>query len=86
MGMKDQLQAFFAPPRGMRKVVVSTNVAEASVTIDGIVYVVDAGFSKIDYMKDGVQHLVISPISQSAANQRAGPARRTDAPASRAGF
>jgi ATP-dependent RNA helicase DDX35 len=42
--------AVFAPSReGERKVVVATNVAEASVTIDGIVYVVDCGFVKVSY-------------------------------------
>ena len=44
----DQQLAVFEPsPRGVRKVVLSTNIAEASVTIDGIVYVVDYGFVKV---------------------------------------
>jgi len=45
----DQQLAVFEPaPENSRKVIVSTNVAEASVTIDGIVYVVDSGFVKVN--------------------------------------
>lgn len=43
----DQLAVFQAPERGTRKVVISTNIAEASVTIDGIRFVVDSGFVKV---------------------------------------
>jgi len=43
----DQLQVFQATEKGSRKVVVSTNIAEASVTIDGIRFVVDSGFVKV---------------------------------------
>jgi ATP-dependent RNA helicase DDX35 len=43
----DQQRVFAPAPRGVRKVVVATNVAEASITIDGIVYVVDSGFVKL---------------------------------------
>jgi hypothetical protein len=44
-----QLAAFEPPPRGTRKVVVSTNVAEASVTIEGIKFVVDSGLVKVSF-------------------------------------
>ena len=43
----EQLAVFQPAPDGERKVIVATNVAEASVTIDGIVYVVDCGFAKV---------------------------------------
>ncbi|GAA5995883.1 uncharacterized protein JCM10292_004806 [Rhodotorula paludigena] len=62
-----------------RKVVVSTNIAETSLTIDGIVYVVDPGFSKqkIYNPRIRVESLLVSPISKASANQRAGRAGRT---------
>lgn len=73
-----QLRAFQPPPRGVRKVVVATNVAETSVTIPGIVYVVDSGFAKIVSFnpRSGMEALVVTPISQANANQRAGRAGR----------
>ena len=62
-----------------RKVVVSTNIAETSLTIDGIVYVVDPGFSKqkVYNPRIRVESLLISPISKASAQQRAGRAGRT---------
>ncbi|GAA5891469.1 hypothetical protein JCM6882_004480 [Rhodosporidiobolus microsporus] len=62
-----------------RKVVISTNIAETSLTIDGIVYVVDPGFSKqkIYNPRIRVESLLVSPISKASANQRAGRAGRT---------
>lgn len=65
--------------RPNRKVVVSTNIAETSVTIDGVVYVVDPGFSKqkVYNPRIRVESLLVSPISQASAQQRAGRAGRT---------
>ncbi|KAF8124649.1 P-loop containing nucleoside triphosphate hydrolase protein [Mycena galopus ATCC 62051] len=62
-----------------RKIVVSTNVAETSLTIDGIVYVVDPGFSqqKVYNPRIRVESQLISPISKASAQQRAGRAGRT---------
>ena len=62
-----------------RKVVVSTNIAETSLTIDGIVYVVDPGFSKqkVYNPRIRVEILLVSPISKASAQQRAGRAGRT---------
>jgi len=62
-----------------RKVVVSTNIAETSLTIDGIVYVVDPGFSKqkVYNPRIRVESLLVSPISRASARQRAGRAGRT---------
>jgi pre-mRNA-splicing factor ATP-dependent RNA helicase DHX15/PRP43 len=62
-----------------RKVVISTNIAETSLTIDGIVYVVDPGFSKqkVYNPRVRVESLLVSPISKASAQQRAGRAGRT---------
>ena len=62
-----------------RKVVVSTNIAETSLTIDGIVYVIDPGFSKqkVYNPRIRVESLLVSPISRASARQRAGRAGRT---------
>eukprot|EP01025_Chloroclados_australasicus_P055757 TRINITY_DN6830_c0_g1_i3.p1 TRINITY_DN6830_c0_g1~~TRINITY_DN6830_c0_g1_i3.p1 ORF type:complete len:736 (+),score=89.37 TRINITY_DN6830_c0_g1_i3:2-2209(+) len=62
-----------------RKIVVATNIAETSLTIDGIVYVIDPGFAKqkVYNPRVRVESLLISPISRASANQRAGRAGRT---------
>jgi pre-mRNA-splicing factor ATP-dependent RNA helicase DHX15/PRP43 len=62
-----------------RKCIVATNIAETSLTIDGIVYVVDPGFSKqkIYNPRIRVESLLVSPISKASAQQRAGRAGRT---------
>lgn len=74
-----------APPpfrtggRPGRKCIVATNIAETSLTIDGIVYVVDPGFSKqkVYNPRIRVESLLVSPISKASAQQRAGRAGRT---------
>ncbi|KAJ8025069.1 ATP-dependent RNA helicase DHX8 [Holothuria leucospilota] len=60
-------------------VVIATNIAETSLTIDGIYYVVDPGFvkQKVYNSKTGMDQLVVTPISQAQAKQRAGRAGRT---------
>jgi pre-mRNA-splicing factor ATP-dependent RNA helicase DHX15/PRP43 len=62
-----------------RKVIVSTNIAETSLTIDGIVYVIDPGFAKqkVYNPRIRVESLLVSPISKASAHQRAGRAGRT---------
>jgi len=62
-----------------RKVVVATNIAETSITIDGIVYVVDPGFSKqkVFNPRIGAEALLVTPVSKASAAQRAGRAGRT---------
>ncbi|EAQ86671.1 hypothetical protein CHGG_07924 [Chaetomium globosum CBS 148.51] len=62
-----------------RKVIFSTNISEASVTIDGIVYVVDSGFVKLRAYdpKTGIESLTATPLSKASAAQRAGRAGRT---------
>lgn len=80
-----QQQRIFEPApeshngRPGRKVIVSTNIAETSLTIDGIVYVVDPGFSKqkVYNPRIRVESLLVSPISKASAQQRAGRAGRT---------
>ena len=67
------------PLTGARKVVIATNVAETSLTIDGIYYVIDPGFAKQNAYdpKLGMDSLVVMPISQAQARQRSGRAGRT---------
>ncbi|KAJ9623058.1 DEAH-box ATP-dependent RNA helicase prp43 [Taxawa tesnikishii (nom. ined.)] len=62
-----------------RKCIISTNIAETSLTIDGIVYVIDPGFSKqkVYNPRIRVESLLVSPISKASAQQRAGRAGRT---------
>ncbi|KAI8051129.1 P-loop containing nucleoside triphosphate hydrolase protein [Syncephalis plumigaleata] len=76
--LERQMAVFESAGYNTRKVIVATNVAEASLTIDGIVYVVDCGFVKIKaYNPDtGMDRLVITPVSQASAQQRAGRAGR----------
>eukprot|EP00884_Botryococcus_braunii_P019060 jgi/Botrbrau1/5838/Bobra.0366s0019.1 len=74
-----QTRIFDPAPSGTRKCVIATNIAEASLTIDGIYYVVDPGFAKqkVYNPKIGMDSLVVAPISQASAKQRAGRAGRT---------
>ncbi|XP_037940793.1 ATP-dependent RNA helicase DHX8-like isoform X2 [Teleopsis dalmanni] len=74
-----QTRIFDPAPAGSRKVVIATNIAETSLTIDGIFYVVDPGFvkQKVYNSKTGFDSLVVTPISQASAKQRAGRAGRT---------
>jgi pre-mRNA-splicing factor ATP-dependent RNA helicase DHX15/PRP43 len=80
-------QAIFGPAPGPRKpggimgrkVIVSTNIAETSLTIDGVVFVIDPGFSKqkVYNPRIRVESLLVTPISKASAQQRAGRAGRT---------
>ncbi|CAA0262538.1 unnamed protein product [Arabidopsis thaliana] len=74
-----QAKIFEPTPEGARKVVLATNIAETSLTIDGIKYVVDPGFSKMKSYnpRTGMESLLITPISKASATQRAGRAGRT---------
>jgi ATP-dependent RNA helicase DHX8/PRP22 len=74
-----QTRIFDPAPPGSRKVVLATNIAETSLTIDGIYYVVDPGFvkQKVFNSKSGMDALVVTPISQAQASQRSGRAGRT---------
>ena len=79
-------EKIFEPPPGPnikgikgRKIVVATNIAESSITIDGIVYVVDPGFTKqkVFNPRGKMESLLINIISKENADQRAGRAGRT---------
>lgn len=74
-----QSRIFEPSPKGARKCVVATNIAEASLTIDGIYYVVDPGFCKQKAYNPrlSMDSLIVTPISQASARQRAGRAGRT---------
>lgn len=74
-----QSRIFEPAPPGARKCVLATNIAEASLTIDGIYYVVDPGFckQKVYNPKLSMDSLVVCPISAASARQRAGRAGRT---------
>ncbi|KAI5070716.1 hypothetical protein GOP47_0015059 [Adiantum capillus-veneris] len=74
-----QSKIFEETPEGARKVVLATNIAETSLTIDGIKYVIDPGFCKQKSYnpRTGMESLIVTPISKAAAQQRAGRAGRT---------
>ena len=77
--MSEQLKVFErTPSRNTRKVIVSTNIAETSLTIPGIVHVIDCGFMKLKAYDPrlGSESLITVPVSKSSANQRAGRAGR----------
>ncbi|RZF39395.1 hypothetical protein LSTR_LSTR000916 [Laodelphax striatellus] len=74
-----QAKIFQRSPEGLRKCVVATNIAETSLTVDGIMYVVDSGYCKLKVYNPriGMDALQIYPISQANSNQRSGRAGRT---------
>ncbi|XP_056396581.1 pre-mRNA-splicing factor ATP-dependent RNA helicase DHX16 [Hyla sarda] len=76
-----QAKIFDPTPPGARKVVVATNIAETSLTIDGIIYVIDPGFCKQKSYnaRTGMESLIVTPCSKASANQRAGRAGRVAA-------
>ena len=75
----DQLKVFRPGGRGTRKVVVATNIAETSITIEGVAYVIDSCFVKMKWYnpESNVDSLIITEISQASGKQRAGRAGRT---------
>ncbi|WBW74107.1 ATP-dependent RNA helicase, spliceosomal Dhx35 [Schizosaccharomyces osmophilus] len=78
--LDEQLRVFDIYEKRFRKVIFSTNIAEASVTIDGIVYVVDCGLCKLRIFNpySRITKLIRVPISKSNAVQRTGRAGRTN--------
>ncbi|MED6278073.1 Pre-mRNA-splicing factor ATP-dependent RNA helicase PRP16 [Characodon lateralis] len=74
-----QAKIFQKAPDGVRKCIVATNIAETSLTVDGIMFVVDSGYCKLKVFNPriGMDALQVYPISQANANQRSGRAGRT---------
>ncbi|MCL2805073.1 MAG: ATP-dependent RNA helicase [Treponema sp.] len=79
LGKEEQEKVFEAAPKGKTKVVISTNIAETSVTIDGITAVIDSGLAKLNWYnpRTFTSSLIEQPISKASANQRKGRAGRT---------
>jgi RNA helicase HrpA len=79
LGKDEQERVFDKAPWGKTKAVVATNIAETSVTIDGITAVIDSGLSKTNFYnpKTFTSSLVEGPISKASCNQRKGRAGRT---------
>ena len=79
LSKEEQERIFIPTPPGKTKVVVATNIAETSVTIDGITTVVDSGLAKTNYYnpKTFTSSLLEGPISKASCNQRKGRAGRT---------
>ncbi|KAM0789668.1 hypothetical protein ACM66B_006531 [Microbotryomycetes sp. NB124-2] len=78
----EQAKAFLPAPPSTRKIVLATNVAETSITIPGIRFVIDTGLAKEKqfHASVGIDSLVVESISQSSAMQRTGRAGRVQAP------
>lgn len=76
--LSEQRAALAPAPRGMRKVILATSVAETSLTIDGVGVVIDSGVSRVPRFdpRRGMSGLVTVPVSQASAEQRRGRAGR----------
>ena len=76
---EEQERVFDDAPFGKRKVIVSTNIAETSVTINGVTTVIDSGLAKLNFYnpRTYTSSLVETPVSKASCNQRRGRAGRT---------
>ncbi|KAG0181537.1 hypothetical protein DFQ29_008001 [Apophysomyces sp. BC1021] len=74
-----QSRIFEPTPEGARKVILATNIAETSITVDGVAFVIDPGFTKQKSFnpRTGMEALTVVPASRASATQRAGRAGRT---------
>jgi HrpA-like RNA helicase len=79
LGKEEQERVFDPAPKGKTKVVISTNIAETSVTIDGIATVIDSGLAKLNHYnpRTFTSSLVEQAIAKASCNQRKGRAGRT---------
>ena len=73
-----QQRVFQPAPRSTRKIIIATNIAETSVTVPGVRFVIDSGKAKVKQFRTsiGMESLLVKPISQSSAIQRQGRAGR----------
>lgn len=78
LGIEEQNKVF-NQYKDKRKIVIATNIAETSITIDGIIFVIDPGYSKINYYnpRTFTSFLEVKPISKASCDQRKGRAGRT---------
>lgn len=76
---EEQERVFDPAPFGRKKVIISTNIAETSVTIDGITSVIDSGLAKLNFYspRTYTSSLIETPVSKASCNQRRGRAGRT---------
>ncbi|NLC92870.1 MAG: ATP-dependent RNA helicase, partial [Treponema sp.] len=76
---EEQERVFDDPPEGKKKVVISTNIAETSVTIRDITTVIDCGLAKLNFYNPHLftSSLIETPVSKASCNQRKGRAGRT---------
>lgn len=79
LSKEEQESVFLPAPKNKMKIVIATNIAETSVTIDGITTVIDTGLAKTNFYnpKTFTSSLVEGPVSRASANQRKGRAGRT---------
>ena len=79
LGMTEQRQAVKSAPAGKRKIVLATNIAESSITIEGVTLVIDSGWVRVAKFdpRNGMSRLHNQRVSQASATQRAGRAGRT---------
>ena len=79
LGKEEQERIFEASPSGKRKMIVATNIAETSVTIDGVTCVIDCGKAKLNFYnpRTYTSSLMEVPVSKASCNQRRGRAGRT---------
>ncbi|MCU0605005.1 MAG: ATP-dependent helicase HrpB [Desulfobacterales bacterium] len=80
LSKEEQDQAIAPAPAGRRKIVLATNIAETSLTIEGIRVVVDGGFMRVPRfdVRSGMTRLATVPVSRASADQRRGRAGRTE--------
>ena len=80
LAKEEQERIFEEPPRGKRKMIIATNIAETSVTIDGVTCVIDSGKAKLNFYNPHTytSSLMEVPVSKASCNQRRGRAGRTE--------
>lgn len=79
LSKEDQERVFLPAPKGKKKVIISTNIAETSVTISDITYVIDSGLAKLNFYNPHTftSSLIETQVSKASCNQRRGRAGRT---------